>query len=327
MQGVLMNWLGDDRFLVRIGLEEECLHMHQLEFPNRESFLYTGPNLVVPTQVVRRSRMTGALDKAENHLSNLRRMSKRRSMSKTKLLRKYVRIESGHHTGEIGYVIKGANGYYTVVFSADSPQSKEIIMRRAQDLKEVPRPQHFIHGSYRTSKSLKRKRFKSDGNNNEGGSPESQQQEEIPKRRRIRSLGGRESWIGRRVMIRDGKYRGEIGIVKRSGHGFYCLDIPRRGEIMKRGADLELFEDGAPRYRLSSNDLRQESTEVQFKKAAHILMDMLTSGDWNDTSHKLTDDLCDDLDDDGENFMLPQEYDSDESNPAEYSKSISEDDL
>eukprot|EP00808_Paulinella_micropora_P029232 g56097.t1 len=51
-----------------------------------------------------------------------------------------------------------------------------------------------------------------------------------------------DSAIHCQVVIREGKYKGEIGIVKRSGHGFYGVELSGRGEIMKRGAELALLD-------------------------------------------------------------------------------------
>lgn len=46
------------------------------------------------------------------------------------------------------------------------------------------------------------------------------------------------------VVISQGRLRGEKGVVKSSGHGFYCVVVRGRGEIMKRATELELDENG-----------------------------------------------------------------------------------
>eukprot|EP00457_Paulinella_chromatophora_P004958 gb/GEZN01004971.1/.p1 GENE.gb/GEZN01004971.1/~~gb/GEZN01004971.1/.p1 ORF type:complete len:457 (+),score=57.21 gb/GEZN01004971.1/:120-1373(+) len=68
----------------------------------------------------------------------------------------------------------------------------------------------------------------------------------IPKRKeRFRTSDMndiQDSAIHCQVVIREGKYKGEIGTIKRSGHGFYGVELSGRGEIMKRGAELALLD-------------------------------------------------------------------------------------
>ncbi len=54
-----------------------------------------------------------------------------------------------------------------------------------------------------------------------------------------------ESWIDRRVLIKMGKYANQIGTILRSGHGFYCVAIPGRGEVQKRANELALVDESA----------------------------------------------------------------------------------
>jgi len=54
-----------------------------------------------------------------------------------------------------------------------------------------------------------------------------------------------ERMIDKQVLVRSGKYAGEIGTVVKSGHGFYCVEIPGRGEVMKRAYELDTLDGGA----------------------------------------------------------------------------------
>lgn len=62
------------------------------------------------------------------------------------------------------------------------------------------------------------------------------------KKRRPRQAGKTDSLMERKVMVKIGKLSGEVGMVKRSGHGFYCVHIPGQGEVMKRANELELCD-------------------------------------------------------------------------------------
>jgi len=49
--------------------------------------------------------------------------------------------------------------------------------------------------------------------------------------------------IDRTVLVTSGKHRGKQGIVKSSGHGFYCISINGEADIMKRATEFEVLGD------------------------------------------------------------------------------------
>lgn len=156
---------------------------------------------------------------------------RRRTGTKLKLVGRFVTILSGRYAGNDGFVTRGANGYYSVAFSADANLDNKVVMKRAGDLKEIQRPAGFVDGPHN--------QLAQDANTEEGSSK---------RRKRNRPVSGKESWIEQNVIVKEGKYRGEIGLVKRSGHGFYCIHFPAYGEVMKRGIDLELYDEENPQH-------------------------------------------------------------------------------
>ena len=54
------------------------------------------------------------------------------------------------------------------------------------------------------------------------------------------------SYHKRSVIIVSPPYKGQIGIITRSGHGFYCVEIPGRGHVMKRAAEIQLIRSKMP---------------------------------------------------------------------------------
>jgi hypothetical protein len=48
--------------------------------------------------------------------------------------------------------------------------------------------------------------------------------------------------LSERVVVKTGKYKGQLGTIKRSGHGFYCIAMPAGEDVMKRGTELQQLE-------------------------------------------------------------------------------------
>eukprot|EP00808_Paulinella_micropora_P020188 g38788.t1 len=226
--GIISSWVGD-QCLVQLSDNSEALaDLQDLELLSSRPSVPNSSSSPLPVRKV---------------LQNPK--PRRRSGPKLKLVGKFVKIVSGRHLGELGFVTRGANGYYSVAFSADSSISHEVVMKRAGDLKEIERPEGFVDGP---NNKLAMDMFK------EGEPPK--------KRKRSRPMSGKDSWIAQKVVVREGKYRGEVGLVKRSGHGFYCVDFPQHGEVMKRGIDLELYNADCSPYHSQSHTFNIDQLQL-----------------------------------------------------------------
>lgn len=134
----------------------------------------------------------------------------KRPKSTKNLVGTYVRIEAGKHAGSVGYVSRGGNGYYSVELTCENMGDDAlVVMKRSSDLRLV---------SWGGAAAV------------DGADP---------------AQFGRADWVGQCVVIISGKNRNDTGVIKSSGHGFYCVELDSgRGQVMKRAQELELRSSG-----------------------------------------------------------------------------------
>mmetsp|Transcript_3102 Transcript_3102/g.7228 ORF Transcript_3102/g.7228 Transcript_3102/m.7228 type:complete len:582 (-) Transcript_3102:552-2297(-) len=200
---------------------------------------------------------------------------------KSNLVGKYVMIECGRYKGETGFVVRGGNGYYCVQLGGrNGSSSAGNVMKRSSDLRAIPSPNEANESSRQGAK---------------GSPPHQNGRSEDGS-----SACKNELWVHQKVFIKAGKHQGKTGTVRRSGHGFYCVNIKSIGEVMKRASDLELCEvmkrasdpkrasitglETEKDQKRKSNTQRMSSPKAvlkasehdqsMMKKAASILMDM-----------------------------------------------------
>jgi len=276
--GVIVSFM-DRKFLVRIGDEIEAFPIEEIEpvvtqascFEDKPSSPLSPPSPVPESVPVK--------------------VKPRRRGPKVNYVGRFVRIESGRYKGEAGYVTRGGNGYYSIKFSASSVNANETVMKRGADLTLVSRPEDFVEGSdfekavaeatvemKKESLAISRRKRRN--------SIDSDNEDDSMKRRRRRGIETtRDYWMQRQVMVTSGKYRGEIGVVTRSGHGFYCVSIPGRGDVMKRATDLEIY-DSQPDFSETGEDIGLDMSipeQAKVRKAAFILMDIRRDGQVNES--------------------------------------------
>lgn len=231
------------------------------------------------------------------------RTSKRRSSQQLKSsnpIGQYVMITNGRYSGRRGYVSKGSNGYFSVqmlekAFKADAGST---VMKRSCDLQVIDRPDDLNLAQIGSDDDY-RDESESDDNFSELSNTtddedllqDSEDEFSFPsarfpstrtfpasrfrpfndnpmdKRRRINPHNGI-SLIEKRVILTQGKNRGEIGTVKRSGHGFYAVHVHERGvELMKRASELKLCDVQEITIPVKSGE--------DLHSAAQILMNMV----------------------------------------------------
>eukprot|EP00471_Norrisiella_sphaerica_P001608 CAMPEP_0184484340 /NCGR_PEP_ID=MMETSP0113_2-20130426/6062_1 /TAXON_ID=91329 /ORGANISM="Norrisiella sphaerica, Strain BC52" /LENGTH=529 /DNA_ID=CAMNT_0026865297 /DNA_START=206 /DNA_END=1795 /DNA_ORIENTATION=+ len=176
--------------------------------------------------------------------------------AKSNLVGKYVIIECGRYKGETGYVIRGGNGYYCVQLEGKNSGSPSgNVMKRSSDLRAIPFPTEKNEESPGLKINVRQMHCME-----ETASPGSCKSE---------------SWVNRKVYVKAGKHQGKTGIIRRSGHGFYCVSIKSIGDVMKRASDLELCTD---RHEQSKNF----DSDSVLKHAARILMEMAVTEESED---------------------------------------------
>jgi len=188
---------------------------------------------------------------------------------KSNLVGKHVVIECGRYKGETGHVIRGGNGYYCVQLEGRNSAGGNV-MKRSSDLRPIPFPASNDSNANHKSTKLPYRLSKGQGLDADASSPSNKT----------------ESWVNRKVYVRAGKHQGKTGIVRRSGHGFYCVSIKSVGDVMKRASDLQLYEDKA-------NKESRDEFDVALKTAASILMDMMAiAADSEDHQEEVSDENC-----------------------------------
>lgn len=187
--------------------------------------------------------------------------------AKSNLVGKHVVIECGRYKGETGHVIRGGNGYYCVQLEGRNSAGGNV-MKRSSDLRPIPFPASDSDANRKSTK-LPYRLSKGQGQDTDASSPSSKT----------------ESWVNRKVYVRAGKHQGKTGIVRRSGHGFYCVSIKAVGDVMKRASDLKLYEDKGKKQ-------SRDEFDVTLKSAASILMDMMAVADSEDHEAAVSDENC-----------------------------------
>jgi len=267
-EGVIVSFNGRE-FVVRVGEETEALPTEDFE-----PLVASAP---FDDKLSSPSSPSSPLSE-----SSLLKSRPRRRGPKINFVGRFVKIESGKYKGEAGYVTRGGNGYYSIKFSADSVNAHETVMKRGADLTLVSRPEDFVEGpdfekavaeanaELKKEGLLKRKRRRSIDSD--------QNIDEVPQiHRRRRNTGTtRDHWMQKQVTVTSGKYRGEMGVVTKSGHGFYCVNIPGRGDVMKRATDIEIYD--SPTDLSKTKDIDMDipftSEEDLVREAAFILLDI-----------------------------------------------------
>lgn len=79
-------------------------------------------------------------------------------------------------------------------------------------------------------------------------------------------LNKNENWQDRLVIVTSGKYEGEIGRVRGSGHGFIKVFFKNRGEVQKRAVELQLY-DGEEAY--AAGEVAHTPTHAHVHAHAH----------------------------------------------------------
>jgi len=173
------------------------------------------------TSARRKRKLSAALTDLTSKPSPSKRMHKGFSF-----IGKRVIIDQGRHKGERGHVTRGANGYYCVEMDGGGTCWKRASsLSRAQKSAKAPSSSHSQGPAARDAAS------------SEGGGLSSRR--EGPKGR----SRNQDAWMSRRVRVKAGKYEGSDGIIRNSGHGYYCVDLPAVGPVMIRGFQLELIEE------------------------------------------------------------------------------------
>eukprot|EP00954_Amorphochlora_amoebiformis_P007358 571358-Amorphochlora_amoeboformis.AAC.1 len=172
---------------------------------------------------------------------------------KSNLVGKHVIIECGRYKGESGFVIRGGNGYYCVQLDGqNAASSRGNVMKRSSDLRAIPFPNDAdsAGNKYKMARNSPRNADLSGASS---------------------AHCKNESWVNRKVYVKAGKHQGKIGVIRRSGHGFYCVNIPSVGDVMKRASDLQLCREKEVKPKRKPED---EGAALQ--KAAYILMDLMS---------------------------------------------------
>lgn len=244
---------------------------------------------------------------------------------KVHLVGKHVSIECGRYKGETGIVVRGGNGYYCV--QLDDPASRQSrhgatgsdrsssgmvghnVMKRSSDLRplspvaaatddvgqgDVEQQRHHqpIQNRRRTARVARQQQQQCTAPPPTTTSPAASSANNTAPTPSAKP----ETWMHRRVYIKAGKHRGHSGVIRRSGHGFYCVHVPSIGDVMKRASDLELSGHGRGRARSRSNSYADDYTSADdesdtdqapppdpndpsLSHAASILMDIMTADD------------------------------------------------
>lgn len=213
---------------------------------------------------------------------------KRRRSSK-KLVGRYVVIEKGRYKGSTGYVTKGGNGYFSVQVGVQLPILPSITVGSGQRTQLPPPPE----GDFTCSTVMKRSTDLSlvavlgkeaehgdrcidehvDSSSDDEDASVSESFCSQPEPVNSQALGPNKygSKLDTTVVIKTGKYRGEMGMVTKSGHGFYRVQVPTGLQIMKRSHELE-FTDSLE----SDDEIPVEPIEWnKLRGAASILLDLL----------------------------------------------------
>jgi hypothetical protein len=250
-------------------------------------------------QIARKKKKKKTKKRSDSNMAPSKRS--RSYLKATDLIGECVVIVNGRYSGRRGYVKKGGNGYFSVALIDKLPGgNSESIMKRSMDLRVIERPSDFdpsevgkkpsraggMNEDYQedgldSGSDLSELSVSDDGNISEDSDDEFFPTARFPSSRtfpasRFRPVEKRQrssgdhgiSLIDKRVILTKGKHRGEIGTVKRSGHGFYAVHVHKRGvELMKRASELKLC------------DVQEITIPVKNGKdlhsAAQILMDML----------------------------------------------------
>mmetsp|Transcript_18564 Transcript_18564/g.35528 ORF Transcript_18564/g.35528 Transcript_18564/m.35528 type:complete len:624 (-) Transcript_18564:83-1954(-) len=171
--------------------------------------------------------------------------SKRKKKGGAQLVGKKVTIASGRYKGEVGFVVRGANGYYCVEVNSASAAaagrqrgkgSAGQVWKRASDLRIL---------------SSENGNADDDASSSARQSPGQADPASWAARNRDAGSGSgsgsatdvKSSWFDRKVLVKSGKFQGKFGTVVRSGHGFYCVNIRGIGDVMKRASDLQLADE------------------------------------------------------------------------------------
>ena len=245
-------------------------------------------------------------------------LTKQRSLKN--LVGKYVQVLSGPYKGEMGVVLKGSNGYFSVRLSRSFADLKEhggVVMKRSGDLKVLD----LTQASFELMKQQMRDEearngaaaagggrlldttkvevggddSSSDDDDDDDGSDDDDDSDSdsdsesdvssssdderkdaataasasssaAKKRKRSPSASAAshkkqraaaiasnfssvpipahlkpDALVDSLVVVKKGRCKGEVGTVRKTGHGFYALDIIGRGQVMKRANELEMI--------------------------------------------------------------------------------------
>eukprot|EP00808_Paulinella_micropora_P002440 g29829.t1 len=214
------------------------------------------------------TEMTSGMDFSEvpaleSHPAELKKRA--RNKLKTNMVGQFVMIESGRYVGKLGYVTRGGNGYFAVNLLQSDVEQPHTIKKRSQELRVVDAPADYQSAGFIIQPSRPIKRRKHD-----------EKDEDFTPSHNKRSRGlhtNGVNWIDKQVVLTKGKYRGELGTVTRSGHGFYAVYLPDRGiELMKRASELNLYNVQEITIPVAGSKAIQPE---DLESAANILMDML----------------------------------------------------
>lgn len=180
------------------------------------------------------------------------------------LIGQHVVVCSGRNKGQVGLVVRGGNGYYSVALG-DANDETRMVLKRSGHLR--------LLSEALTSEAAASTSTRTEGASwNDSKEPVVKTEAEVT---RAPSKHRTDAWIGRHVRVLSGKNKGEVGVISRSGHGFHCVKLNKGGQTMKRAADLEEI----PTSEIDESKMmsKSESSDEEFalKEAAYILIKLM----------------------------------------------------
>lgn len=195
-------------------------------------------------------------------------MPKSRKNSK-KLVGQYVIIDHGSYRGCTGFVTKGGNGYFCVQVGVTVPNMSATPEPHGNRHPLPPPPAEPFCGPTLMKRSGDLTLIEPLAKD-ESGDVDSEDDSFVYH---TRSASPRQDVrMEKNVLVKTGRFKGQHGVVTKSGHGFYCVELPNGRQIMKRANELEFDGDvGA-----TSADAQVELRKL--RGAAAILLDLLQEG-------------------------------------------------
>jgi len=91
--------------------------------------------------------------------------------------------------------------------------------------------------------------------------------------------------MSRRVRVKAGKHRGRTGVIRNSGHGYYCVEIEAIGNTMIRGFQLELLDEDLSDEDGDTEEAGEEAQEEEMSTEARLKSPRAVVGVWQNSEN------------------------------------------